>query len=163
MIRPGLYAPHRVEASPGRRAADFSTVFFTWKPLEYMRMPYTILVADDEPAIRTMLEVILSADGHEIIAVEDGKAALEYLKGHTPDAILLDAHMPLVNGFEVCSRVKRIRRLSHVAVMLITGQTDDQVRDHAKLVGADDVVYKPLSGKNLRGRVASLIEGKRAK
>ncbi|PYE55882.1 response regulator [Deinococcus yavapaiensis] len=126
-------------------------------------MPYTILVADDEPAIRTMLEVILSADGHDIVSVGDGKAALEYLRGHTPDAMLLDANMPFVNGFEICSRVKRIRRLSHVPVMLISAQTDDQLRDHAKLVGADDVVYKPLSGKNLRGRVASLIEGKRTK
>lgn len=126
-------------------------------------MPYTILVADDEPAIRTMLEVILSADGHEIVSVGDGKAALEYLKGHTPDAMLLDAHMPFIDGFEICSRVKRIKRLSRVAVMLITASADDQSRDHARLVGADDVVYKPLSGKNLRGRVASLIEGKRAK
>ena len=54
------------------------------------RMAYTILVADDEPAIRTMLEVILSADGHDIVAVSDGKSARDYLREHTPDAMLLD-------------------------------------------------------------------------
>ncbi|GAA5532496.1 response regulator [Deinococcus aluminii] len=125
-------------------------------------MAYTILVADDEPAIRTMLEVILSADGHEIVTVPDGRAALEYLREHTPDAMLLDVQMPQMDGFEICSRVKRIKRLRRVAVLLLTGFDDDRTRDQAKLVGADDLVYKPLSGKNLRGRVKQLIEARRA-
>ena len=125
-------------------------------------MAYTILVADDEPAIRTMLEVILSADGHEIVAVPDGKATLDYLREHTPDAMLLDVQMPQMNGFEICSRVKRIKRLRHCPVMLMTANADDHTRDHAKLVGADDIIYKPLSGKNLRGRVNTLIEARRA-
>ncbi|MEW6420248.1 MAG: response regulator [Deinococcota bacterium] len=124
-------------------------------------MAYTILVADDEPAIRTMLEVILSADGHEIVTVPDGKAALDYLRDHTPDAMLLDVQMPQMDGFEICSRVKRVKRLSGAAVLLLTGRDDDRIRDQARLVGADDLVYKPLSGKNLRGRVNQLIEARR--
>lgn len=124
-------------------------------------MAYTILVADDEPAIRTMLEVILSADGHEIVTVPDGKAALDYLRDHTPDAMLLDVKMPQMNGFEICSRVKQVKRLSSAAVLLLTGFDDDQTRDHARMVGADDLVYKPLSGKNLRSRVRQLIEARR--
>ena len=124
-------------------------------------MAYTILVADDEPAIRTMLEVILSADGHEIVTVPDGKAALDYLRDHTPDALLLDVQMPQMDGFEICSRVKRVKRLSGTAVLLLTGRDDDQTRDQARLVGADDLIYKPLSGKNLRGRVNQLIEARR--
>ena len=88
-------------------------------------MAYTILVADDEPAIRTMLEVILSADGHEIIAVADGKSALDYLRDHTPDAMLLDVKMPFMDGFEICSRVKRIKRLRNAPVLLLTGMDDD--------------------------------------
>lgn len=124
-------------------------------------MAYTILVADDEPAIRTMLEVILSADGHEIVTVPDGRAALEYLREHTPDAMLLDVKMPHMDGFEICSRVKRVKRLRQSAVLLLTGFDDDQTRDQARLVGADDLVYKPLSGKNLRGRVNQLIEARR--
>ncbi|MGI8747532.1 MAG: response regulator [Deinococcus sp.] len=123
-------------------------------------MAYTILVADDEPSIRTMLEVILSSDGHEVVAVADGKAALAYLKDHTPHAILLDVKMPLMDGFEICARVKRIKRLNGTAVVLLTSFDDDQTRDHAKLVGADDIVYKPLSGKNLRTRVSQLIEAR---
>lgn len=123
-------------------------------------MAYTILVADDEPAIRTMLEVILSADGHEIIAVQDGKTALEYLQSHTPDAMLLDVKMPYMTGFEICSRVKRIKRLKSTPVMLLTGLDDDQTRDQARMVGADDLIHKPVSGKLLRGRVMQLIEAR---
>jgi DNA-binding response OmpR family regulator len=123
-------------------------------------MAHTILVADDEPAIRTMLEVILSADGHEIVAVADGRGALEYLQTHTPDAMLLDIGMPFMDGFEICARIKRIKRLRNIPVMLLTALDDDQTRDHAKLVGADDIVSKPLSGKNLRGRVTHLINGR---
>ncbi|GGK13426.1 response regulator [Deinococcus malanensis] len=124
-------------------------------------MPYTILVADDEPAIRTMLEVILSADGHRIVTMSDGRAALEYLRDNTPDAMLLDVKMPHMDGFEICSRVKRISRLKDTPVLLLTAFDDDHTRDHARMVGADDVVYKPLSGKNLRGRVNQLIEARR--
>ncbi|WP_216328723.1 response regulator [Deinococcus aestuarii] len=124
-------------------------------------MAYTILVADDDSAIRTMLEVILSADGHTITAVADGRAALEYLQGHTPDALLLDVDMPLMDGFEICSRVKRVKRLRGTPVLLMTALDDDHTRDQAKLVGADDLVYKPLSGKNLRGRLSHLIEARR--
>lgn len=124
-------------------------------------MAYTILVADDEPAIRTMLEVILSADGHEIVTVPDGKAALDYLRDHTPDALLLDVQMPQMDGFEICSRVKRVKRLNKTPVLLLAGRDDDQTRDQARLVGADDLIYKPLSGKNLRGRVNQLIEARR--
>ncbi|CAM3228049.1 response regulator [Deinococcus deserti] len=124
-------------------------------------MPYTILVVDDEPAILTMLEVILSADGHRIVTANDGRAALEYLRDNTPDAMLLDIKLPHMDGFEICSRVKRISRLKNTPVLLLTAFDDDHTRDHARMVGADDVVYKPLSGKNLRGRITQLIAARR--
>lgn len=124
-------------------------------------MAYTILVADDEAAIRTMLEVILSADGHEIVAVADGKQALEYLQTHTPDAMLLDVQMPFITGFEICSRVKRIKRFKQVPVLLLTGMDDDHTRDQARMVNADELVHKPVSGKLLRSRVTALVEAKR--
>lgn len=121
-------------------------------------MPYTILVADDEPAIRTMLEVILSADGHEIITAPDGAAALEYLRAHTPDIMLLDVQMPHVGGYEICSRVKRMKRLRSALVLLMTHVEDEQTRDQSKLVGADGLVSKPISGKQLRTRLALAME-----
>jgi len=124
-------------------------------------MAYTILVADDEPAVRSMLEVLLSADRHRVVSVPDGRAALNYLRDHTPDAMLLDARMPQMDGFEVCSRVKRMGRLRGAAVLLLSPLDDDRARDQARLAGADDLVHTPLSGQNLRGRVRGLIEARR--
>ncbi|GEM48837.1 response regulator [Deinococcus cellulosilyticus] len=120
---------------------------------------YKILVADDETSIRTMLEMILSADGHEVISVSDGRETLEYLKNNTPDAILLDVRMPDISGLEICSRVKRVSRLKNVPVILLTAMDDQQTQREAKLARADGIIYKPLSGKNLRTRVRSIIEG----
>ncbi|MBB6098177.1 DNA-binding response OmpR family regulator [Deinobacterium chartae] len=105
--------------------------------------------------------MILSADGHEVIGVSDGKAALDYLKDHTPDAMLLDVQMPLIDGFDICSRVKRVARLREIPVILLTGFDDDQTRERAQQVKADDLIYKPLSGKNLRARIRSVIERNR--
>lgn len=120
-------------------------------------MAYTILVADDEPAIRTMLEVILSADGHEIVAVPDGRAALAYLQSHTPEVMILDTKMPFMDGFEICARVKRMKRLKGTAVLLLTNADDEPTRDQAKLVKADDIITKPISGKVLRERIGQLL------
>lgn len=75
--------------------------------------------------------------------------------------MLLDIKMPYMTGFEICSRVKRIKRLRNTPVLLLTGLDDDQTRDQAKMVNADDLVHKPVSGKQLRGRVLQLIEAKR--
>ncbi|MFC0616687.1 response regulator [Deinococcus budaensis] len=124
-------------------------------------MAYTILVADDEPAIRTLLEVLLSADGHEIVTVPDGRAALAYLRGHTPDALLLDVDLTQMNGFEVCSRVKRVGRLRGAAVLLLSRLDDDRTRTQARLAGADGLLAKPLSGPYLRGRVNELVQARR--
>lgn len=121
-------------------------------------MAYTILVADDEPAIRTMLEVILSADGHQVVGVPSGRAALEYLQTHTPDIMLLDINLGEVSGLDICVRVKKIKRLQHRPVLLLTGLDDQKTRDQARLVKADDLLVKPVSGKVLRARVEQLVQ-----
>jgi CheY-like chemotaxis protein len=119
--------------------------------------PATVLVADDEISIRSLLEVILTADGHEVVTVSDGREALAYLKDHTPDLAILDIAMPFIDGLDVCSRMKRVNRLRHTPVMILTGNADDRVRSNAEYARADEVVFKPLSGKNLRQTVADLI------
>lgn len=124
-------------------------------------MASTILVADDEPAIRSMLEVVLSADGHGVVTVPDGRAALAYLQQHTPDALLLDVGLTQMNGFEVCSRVRQVGRLRGAAVLLLSRLDDDRTRTQARLAGADALLAKPLSATFLRGRVNELMQARR--
>jgi CheY-like chemotaxis protein len=126
-----------------------------------MPTPATILVADDEPAVRNLLEMILGSDGHTVVTVVDGKEALTYLKDHTPDLIVLDINMPFMSGIDVCSRVKRIKRFQHTPVVILTAMNDQRTRDEAKGVKVDVFINKPLTGKNFRKTVQDLLEAGR--
>jgi DNA-binding response OmpR family regulator len=122
-----------------------------------------ILVADDEPAVRNLLEMILSADGHTVTTVEDGKAALEYLKEETPDLVILDVNMPHLSGLDVCNRMKRVKRLADVPVIILTALGDERTKLEARSVKADKFMNKPLTGKNLRHTIQELLEDAQAR
>ncbi len=117
-----------------------------------------ILIADDSDSIRSLLEMILTAELHEVTQVPDGREALLYLKDHTPDLIILDITMPFIDGLEVCSRIKRISRFKATPVILLTAHTDEDTKKKADLVGADVLVHKPLSGKNFRTTILEMLE-----
>jgi DNA-binding response OmpR family regulator len=117
-----------------------------------------ILIADDSDSIRSLLEMILTAEAHEVTQVSDGREALAHLKDHTPDLIILDITMPFIDGLEVCSRIKRVSRLKATPVIILTAHTDEDTQKKAKLVGADVLVHKPLSGKNFRVTILEMLE-----
>jgi DNA-binding response OmpR family regulator len=121
-------------------------------------VPATVLIADDSESIRSLLEMILSAEGHHVVQVEDGRAALAYLKDNTPDLMVLDVTMPFIDGIEICGRVKRISRLKASPVIILTAHTDDESRRRALAAGADAFVNKPLAGKNLRQTINDMLE-----
>ena len=120
----------------------------------------TILVADDNAGQRTILDLVLSADGYRVDAVADGREALTYLKNNTPDLIILDVLMPHFNGLEVCSRVKRVPRLRHVPVIILTSLQDEDTLATADMARADKVLLKPLAGKDLRSIVYDLLKSR---
>lgn len=117
----------------------------------------SILVADDLAGQRLILEMLLSVDGYDVTTVEDGKAALEYLRGNTPDLAILDVKMPYLTGIEVCDRMKRIPRLKHVPVIILTALRDDDTIQRARESQANDVIMKPLEGKDFRQTVKDLL------
>ncbi len=117
-----------------------------------------MLIADDSESIRSLLEMILSASGHEVVQVEDGRAALVYLKDHTPDLMILDVTMPFIDGIDICGRVKKISRLKATPVIILTAHTDEDSKKRALEAGADAFVNKPLSGKNLRATIEEMLE-----
>jgi DNA-binding response OmpR family regulator len=123
-----------------------------------MADPKKILIADDSDSIRNLLEMILTADSHEVTQVSDGREALNHLKDNTPDLIILDITMPFIDGLEVCSRIKRVSRLKATPVIILTAHTDEDTAKKAKLVGADVLVHKPLSGKNFRNTILEMLE-----
>jgi DNA-binding response OmpR family regulator len=119
-----------------------------------------ILVVDDTPANRRLLEAVLVPRGYTVIEAGSGTEALSLLSEELPDLILLDILMPGIDGFEVCRRVRADPATAHLPVIMITAsETDQKIR--ALDSGADDFVVKPFDQAELLARVGSLLRVKR--
>ncbi|GAB5602731.1 hypothetical protein FJNA_12560 [Thermus sp. FJN-A] len=115
-----------------------------------------LLVVDDDPRIRRLLEVVLSGAGHEVVLAESAKAALAYLRRETPDLILLDIMMPDMDGLTLLGRIRAVRRLSRVPVIMFTGG-GRELEGPSRALGADLFLEKPISGRRLKEAVENLL------
>jgi DNA-binding response OmpR family regulator len=114
----------------------------------------TILVVDDEPNIREVVELYLRRDGHEVLAAADGDEALRLNRQHRPDLVVLDLMLPRLSGLEVCRRIQAERR---VPLIMLTAKGEEEDRIIGLGVGADDYVVKPFSPRELAARVAAVL------
>jgi DNA-binding response OmpR family regulator len=125
-------------------------------------MQTTILVVDDHSGQRVILDMLLTLDGYEVVGLQDGREALEYLRTNTPSLVVLDVNMPFMSGTEICSRMRRIHRLARVPVIILTAMRDEKTLTEARLARADAVISKPLEGKDFRALVKELLEARQA-
>ncbi len=119
-----------------------------------------MLVADDTESIRALYKKLLATDGHDVVAVADGEAALAAVHEYDPDVILLDVTMPQLDGLEVCRRLKSDPATRLTPVVLVTGLSDLQDRIKGIEAGADEFLSKPVHPLELRARVGSLTRMK---
>lgn len=106
-----------------------------------------ILIVDDEPHIRLLLEQTLEEleeDGVELLIADNGEDALENIKQERPRLVFLDVMMPKMNGFEVCSAVKKELGMSEVYIIMLTAKGQEFDKQKGKEVGADMYVTKPF-------------------
>lgn len=121
-------------------------------------MPESILVVEDEPALRDTLSYNLKKDGFTVEAVGDGRAALESARRLKPDLIVLDLMLPEIDGFEIC----RILRQEMITPILMLTARDDEIDRVVGLeVGADDYLTKPFSMRELVARVKAQLRRSR--
>lgn len=122
-----------------------------------------ILLADDSATIQKVVALTFSDEGIEVVAVGDGRSAVEYLEGSAaepPDIVLADIHMPPPNGYELCERIKGDPRFQHIPVVLLIGTFEPFDEAEARRVGADDIVSKPFQSiRDLMGKIGSLFGG----
>lgn len=115
-----------------------------------------ILIADDDPLLRALLVHRLSAEGYEISVAEDGAEALKAIDDQRPDLVVLDALMPVMDGFEVLRRLKATR-ISDAPVIMLTALKREQDVVGALQLGAADYLVKPFIPDELAERVRRLL------
>lgn len=121
----------------------------------------TVLVVDDAEASAHILGRMVTADGHRVLFAHDGLEALESVRRHAPDLVLMDVMMPTLDGYETCRRLKSNPSTRLVPVVLVTALTDREDRVRGLEVGADDFLSKPVNAPELSARVRSLLRIKR--
>lgn len=115
-----------------------------------------ILIVDDKPEARKLLAIALKSPTHEIIEAASGLAALQIIKEHKPDVVLLDVIMPgPVNGFQACEWIKADAETKNTFVILISGLSEKKDFDEARKVGADAYLLKPFRLTRLAEIVAN--------
>ena len=114
-----------------------------------------ILVVDDEPQIRKLLSTGLSGYGHEVVAADDGAAALALVAQRRPDLVVLDIHLGREpDGLEVC---RRLREWSRVPIIMLSVRGDERTKVQALDAGADDYLTKPFGMEELRARIQAVV------
>ena len=105
-------------------------------------MAARVLVVDDDPATVELLQEFLVSKGYEVITASDGAEALRTVKAERPHVILLDIHMPKMDGLEVLRQLKAI--YPTVSVIMVTGVNEETIGGQAMALGAFDYIVKPL-------------------
>ncbi|MEW6572967.1 MAG: PAS domain S-box protein [Bacillota bacterium] len=119
-----------------------------------------ILVVDDDRTVRLMLRYALEADGYTVIEAKDGARALSEYERLQPDIVLMDAVMPVMDGFTACSRLRELPGGGRTPVLIITALEDEKLVDLAFKSGAADFITKPIHLEALRHRVRRLLRAK---
>ncbi|MDR1217909.1 MAG: response regulator transcription factor [Oscillospiraceae bacterium] len=114
-------------------------------------MSKKILVVDDEKSIADILNYNLKNEGYEVLTAYDGEAALRSYEESCPDLILLDVMLPLLDGFEVCRRVRA--RDNMTPIIMLTAREEETDKVFGLELGADDYVTKPFSVREVLARV----------
>ena len=125
-----------------------------------MKSRPTILVADDDERIRLSLSDILLAQRYKIVEARNGKEALQKVESEKPDVILLDMHMPEMDGIEVIKHLKADKSAKLIPIVVVSGENDIDLRIEALRLGADDFLAKPPHVAELTARVRSLVKVK---
>jgi EAL domain-containing protein (putative c-di-GMP-specific phosphodiesterase class I)/DNA-binding NarL/FixJ family response regulator len=121
-----------------------------------------ILIADDDPSIRLFLDTALRREGFDTVLAANGREALECLREHAIEVLLLDVHMPILDGPGTLREIRASDRLRTLPVILITGSRAESDRVRGLEGGADDYLAKPVAVKELAARVRTQVRGRTA-
>jgi DNA-binding response OmpR family regulator len=121
-------------------------------------MSTTVLVVEDDPSVRGLLQTLLSAEGYSVATASDGLAGLVKATSTSPALVLLDLMMPDLGGVRVLEEMRDDPELQDIPVIVVTGKID-AVPSMRDLLGEDNVFLKPFAVGELLSRVAAVTGG----
>ena len=117
-----------------------------------------VLVVEDDPSVRGLLQTLLSAEGYEVVTASDGLAGLVKASSQPPALVLLDLMMPDLGGVRVLEEMRDDPELAKVPVIVVTGKVD-AIASMRELLGEDNVFLKPFAVGELLARVGAVTGG----
>ena len=121
-------------------------------------MAKTLLLADDSVTIQRVIELTFANEDVEVVAVGDGRRAVEWLDHDVPDVLLADVTVPEVDGYALAEFVKQSDRLRQVPVLLLAGAFEPIDQERVRAAGCDGVLVKPFEPQQLVSRVRELLD-----
>lgn len=147
------YHRKRTEKQGGKREAETAKAHEGTRGRE-VKVAKRLLLVDDEAAIIKGLKFSLEQDGYEILTAYDGAEALEKFRSNHVDLILLDVMLPVMDGIEVC---QRIREESNVPIIMLTAKGEDMDKILGLEYGADDYMTKPFNILEVKARIKTIL------
>jgi len=118
-----------------------------------------ILAVDDEPDILKVVIFRLKKEGYDVRTAINGQMALDMIADERPDIVLLDITLPLLNGIEVCKRIKADDNFKSIPVMFLTASTASEgFKERAAEAGAQDYMFKPFDYEELLEKIKKLLD-----
>jgi len=116
-----------------------------------------ILVIDDDPVLLKLANSVLEANGYESIIANEAPIGLEIAMTQSPDLIILDVMMPIINGYNICRLLKSEEKFKDIPIILLTSRSEDKDRDIGDEVGADGYIAKPFETNDLLDTIKKLL------
>ena len=120
-------------------------------------MAQKILIADDEEDVKIVIQLFLESKGYEIATAYDGLDAIDRAREEKPDMIILDVMMPVIDGFEVCKRLKADAELKDIPVVMLSASAHAESRERGLEAGAIDYLVKPFEPDKLEKVVQKVL------
>jgi len=117
----------------------------------------TILIVEDSPLNRKLVETVLKQHGYRLLVAEDGQAGVEVALRERPDLILMDVMMPVMNGYDATRRLKDHRETTRIPIVALTASAMPYERDQALNAGCDGYISKPIDTRAFPGQVKQFL------
>jgi DNA-binding response OmpR family regulator len=123
--------------------------------------PHTILVADDEPINRSLIQRRLEREGYRVLTAQNGQEAVEKARASLPDLVILDVMMPVMDGLEACELIKEDLTTRDIPIIFLSARDETDIKVKGLTLGANDYISKPFKAEELLARVDVAIRLKR--